>query len=254
MAWMSESPYWVHHFVLYGRTHLCVVLVFAAIVAVLATFRQINGIADVQPRRRIFDRTIGWVALCAALYVQAATLWPSRFDYRTALPLHICDIGMLVAPLALLLRLHSLRVITYFWGLGLSSISFIYPDLRFGVGDFQFWVFWLGHAVIVGCSLYDIFGRGFRPTWRDYVFIGWLSLAYVAIIFPIDALFHLNYGYVGQTYHGQRSPLDFLGPWPRRVPIMFALTMVVMLLLETPWLVSHKLGRNRPPEVAAPTP
>jgi uncharacterized membrane protein YwaF len=129
--------------------------------------------------------------------------------------------------------------------LGLSSISFIYPDLYFGPGDFQFWVFWTGHAVIVGCALYDIVGRGFRPIWRDWVFIAWFSLAYISVIFPIDAFFHLDYGYVGQTRKGQHSPVDFLGPWPLRVPLMFVLAMIVMLLLLVPWQIRRRVLSNR---------
>jgi hypothetical integral membrane protein (TIGR02206 family) len=237
---MTDSQSWPHHFKPYTPTHLCVVLAFAMFVAAIVAMRRCDEVADVQPRRRFLDRSIGWLALSAACFVQAAALWPWRFDYRTALPLHICDIGMFIAPGALLLRWRSLRAMTYFWGLGLSSLSFIYPDLSFGPADFQFWVFWAGHAAIIGPAIYDFSARGFRPHWRDWLFAVKVSIVYLAVIFPIDAIFHLNYGYVGESYKGQRSPVDALGPWPWRVPVMFLAAVLIMVLLVLPWMMGRK--------------
>lgn len=242
---MKENDSWLHHFHPYTATHLCVVLSFALLVTVMVSMRRCDDVATVPPRRRIMDKSLGWLGLAAALFVQATTLWPTRFDYRTALPLHICDIVMFVAPAALVWRWRRLRAIAYFWGLGLSSLSFVWPDLRFGPGDFQFWVFWAGHVTIVGTALYDITARGFRPNWHDWRFAVWSGLVYVAVMFPLDALLHVNYGYVGRTYQGQQSPFDLLGPWPWRVPMMFMMANVVMLLLFVPWLIARKAAANR---------
>jgi hypothetical integral membrane protein (TIGR02206 family) len=251
---MHDPNSWENRFRPYTLTHLCVVLAFAALVAVIVMTRRCDIVADDPPLRRRVDRVIGWIALAMACFVQAATLWPSRFDYRASLPLHICDIVMFVAPLALLLHWRSLRVIGYFWGLGLSSISFIYPDLWFGPAHFQFWVFWAGHAAIVGSALYDITGCGFRPKWHDYRFIAWFSLAYVAIIFPIDWAFHLNYGYIGKTFGGQRSPVDFLGTWPWRVPLMVLMALATMFALLLPWVIQRKIAAAKHESAADPAP
>ncbi|HEY1922754.1 MAG TPA: TIGR02206 family membrane protein [Tepidisphaeraceae bacterium] len=242
----------MHHFKPYTATHLFVVLSFVIFVLSMVATRRCDAVADVQPHRRLMDKIIGWVGLGAALFVQTAALWPSRFDYQTALPLHICDIVMFVAPLALLLRWRLFRSIAYFWGLGLSSLSFIYPDLQFGPGDFQFWVFWAGHATIVGTALYDITARGFRPNWRDWrLAVGW-SLIYVAIIFPIDAIFRLDYGYIGKGINGRQPLSSFLGPWPWRVGLMVVMGITVMFLLLLPWLIGRKVGEmqtaDKPPD------
>jgi hypothetical integral membrane protein (TIGR02206 family) len=228
---MTAPGFWVHHFRAFTWTHLCVVVAFGIFIAAIVGLRRHDNVADVPVRRRLIDRAFGWVALAMACGVQIATLWPSRFDYRTSLPLHICDIGMFVSPLALILRWRPLRVISYFWGLGLSSLSFIYPDLRFGPADFQFWVFWAGHAATVGPALYDVTGRNFRPTWKDWKLAALVSTIYLGIMFPLDARYHLNYGYLGPTLKGQTSPFDRLGPWPWRVVMMYAMAMGVMLVL-----------------------
>ena len=236
---MTDDPSWQHHFKPYSLTHLFVVLAFALLVAAIVAMRRSDEVAEVQPRRRWFDRSIGWLALATACFVQAATLWPSRFDYRTALPLHICDLGMFMAPGAMLLRWRGLRAMTYFWGLGLSSISFVYPDLYFGPANSQFWVFWAGHAAIIGPAIYDISARGFRPHWGDWLVAGSSPLLCGDHV-PDRRDVHLNYGYVGRSYEGQSFPVDSLGPWPWRVPLMFLAAMVVMLLLVIPWMVGRK--------------
>jgi hypothetical integral membrane protein (TIGR02206 family) len=236
------KPEWMHQFHPFTLTHLCVVVVFAVLAGTMIAMRRSEEVADSQPRRRLMDVSLGWIGLTAAALVQLAALWPSRFDYRTALPLHICDIVMFVAPAALILRWRKLRALAYFWGLGLSSLSFIWPDLRFGPADIQFYVFWAAHATIVGTALYDVTGRGLRPNWNDWRTSVWFGLGYVAVIFPIDAIFHLNYGYVGRSYKGQMTPFELLGPWPWRVPAMVLLAIAVMMMLLLPWV----LGRKKP--------
>lgn len=161
---MNGKQSWQHHFQPFSLTHLFVVLAFGLLVVAIVSLRRCDDVATVGPRRRLLDKTIGWIALAAACFVQIACLWPSRFEYDTALPLHICDLMMFIAPGALLLRWRSLRAMTYFWGLGLSSLSFIYPDLHFGPADIQFWVFWAGHAAIIGPAIYDISTEVSAPT------------------------------------------------------------------------------------------
>ena len=138
---MNANAGWPHNFHPYSIRHLCVVVTFGAMVSSMIAMRRNEVVADDPPKRRLMDKSLGWIGLSAAAFVQGTTLWPSRFCYQTALPLHICDTVVFVAPLALLLRWRKLRAIAYFWGLGLSSLSFIWPDLHFGPADFQFWVF-----------------------------------------------------------------------------------------------------------------
>ncbi|HSV14964.1 MAG TPA: TIGR02206 family membrane protein [Tepidisphaeraceae bacterium] len=239
---MRDSVSWVHHFEPYTATHACVVAAFVMLVAAMVAMRRRDDIATVPPNRRAMDYAIGYIGLAAAVFVQVVTLWPGRFDVWTSLPLHVCDICMFVAPLSLLLGWRPLRAIAYFWGLGLSSMSFIFPDLRFGPGDFQFWVFWTGHATIVGTALYDITARGYRPRFGDWWIAVKFGVFYAGTIFLVDALWHFNYGYVGQTYKNQRSPADFLGPWPWRVPLMVAMAFAAMFLLLAPWLLWRRHG------------
>ena len=100
-----------------------------------------------------------------------------------------------------------------------------------------------GPTLIVGVAIYVVAVRGFRPTFPDLrVAIG-AGLAYVALVFPVDLLLEVNYGYLGQALPNQPTILDWLGPWPWRVVAMMALGVGVMVLLYLPW---YRSGPRRP--------
>jgi hypothetical integral membrane protein (TIGR02206 family) len=175
------------------------------------------------------------VALLTWAWVQTFGLLPWRYEAAKALPLQVCDLMGFLAPAALVTNWRALRALLYFWGIGLSSQGFFQPDLREGPADPSFWAFWLGHVSVVGLAAYDVFARGYRPTWRDYGVACAAAAAYLAVILPVDLLFGFNYGYVGRGQPGQPSVVDFLGPWPGRVAIIAALAAAVMALLVLPW-------------------
>jgi len=235
---------WAQHFTLYGGTHLCVVSAFAALVVLVLAQGRCDGTSDESPRRNRIDKAIGWIVLAIACCVEIFTLWPTRFDYRTSLPLHPCNLAVFIAFGALLLRWPLLRAITHFWGLGLCTFAFIFPDLSVGPAHFQFWTFWAGHWAIVGSAIYDMSARGYRPSWRDWILVVRFSAIYLATIFSIDIIFHLNYAYIGQPYSWQHSPVEAIGPWPWRVPIMFLAAMSIMLLMVLPWDIGLRRNAN----------
>jgi hypothetical integral membrane protein (TIGR02206 family) len=127
--------------------------------------------------------------------------------------------------------------LAYFLGLALGSQAVFTPDLTTGPTTVSFWAFWLYHLFVVGAGIYVVAVQRFRPAWGDLRFALLFGLAYVAIVFTIDAIFDLNYGYMGRPMPSRPSLLDFLGPWPFRVVFMVLLASAVMTLLLLPWQV-----------------
>src|SRR3954463_15878433 len=146
------------------------------------------------PRRLLVERIVGWSSLLLFVAINHE-LWldTQRFLAKRSLPLHLCDLTLLLMPLVLALNCRPARVILYYFGLGLSTQGFITPDLHEGPAHWPFWSFWFLHFLVVGTSIYDVAARGFRPTWRDLRFAIMVSLGYVAILMPIDAIFGWNY-------------------------------------------------------------
>ena len=119
--------------------------------------------------------------------------------------------------------------------MALGSQAVITPDLAGGPSTISFWAFWLYHLFVVGAGIYVVVVQAFRPTWRDLRFALLFALCYVAVVFTIDAVFDLNYGYLGRPTPSRPTLLDVLGPWPLRVVFMVLLGAAAMTLLLIPW-------------------
>jgi hypothetical integral membrane protein (TIGR02206 family) len=109
------------------------------------------------------------------------------------------------------------------------------PDLQLGLLHPMFWLFWFDHATIVGTAIYIVVVHRFRPARRDYYWAVKAGLVYVSCIFPINAIWGFNYGYLGNSRPAQPSLIDWLGPWPWRVGSMVVLAGLGMFLLLVPW-------------------
>jgi len=179
----------------------------------------------------------GLSAAVWALWIsyQAYDFSQHGFDPRHTLPLQMCDFTAVFAALAFALQRRELQSMVYFWGLALGSQAVITPDLVGGPGSLAFWWFWLYHLFVVGAGVYVVAVHGFRPNWKDLRFAIAMGVVYVAAMFTIDAMFGLNYGYVGNFTPSRPTLLDVLGPWPLRVVFMALLGAGAMTVLWLPW-------------------
>jgi hypothetical integral membrane protein (TIGR02206 family) len=198
------------------------------------------------PRAVALDRCLAAAALAVYAVANAWPLLPRHFALGRSLPIHVCDLTTLCVPLALRGNWRPARALLYFWGLGLSTQGFITPDLQDGPARVGFWTFWLAHFSVVGGALYDVIGRDYRPDWRDYRIAVVASVIYVILVLPLDAELGVNYGYVGPSTPGLPTLVDALGPWPWRVPVMFAAGTAVMFFLTLPWELVRRHSTPRP--------
>jgi hypothetical integral membrane protein (TIGR02206 family) len=194
-----------------------------------------------------------WAVLALAYWFTYVIAWNwNGLDVAGGLPLHVCDVNGLIAPLALLMRNRWARATLYFWSFTLTLQAFIQPLLSTGPAHFPFWSFWIGHTLIMASAVYDIAIMGFRPDWRDVGRVLAVSAAYVAVVLPIDLALGVNYGFIGNPPPGIATPpiIDAMGPWPQRAIIVMALGVVGFVVLLLPWrLVGESGPRHRPEDV-----
>ncbi len=169
------------------------------------------------------------------------------FDWKPAhsWPLHICDLAGILGPIALLTRVRLLRTSLYFWAMGLAVWGVVTPTLWKGPDTLTFWLFWINHGGVMLFAIYDVAVRGYRPTLRDWGWACVVSLAYVAIIVPLNlANEGWNYGYLGNVPVGRKTPLDWLPAWPWRLLAIEVLGALMMLHAWLPWGVWGWLNRR----------
>jgi hypothetical integral membrane protein (TIGR02206 family) len=230
-------------FVPYSGLHALTLVVCALLIAA----PTLLGRALRPDAEAILRRLLAALAVC---YWLAYNIWWNwnGLDPRTGLPLHICDINGLIAPLALLTGWRWARATLYFWTAALTLQAFIQPALTAGPASLVFWAFWTAHTIIAACAVYDIGVLGFRPGWHDLGYALAVSAVYVALIVPLNLWLGSNYGYLGNPAAENEIPpfVRALGPWPQRAIILVVLAAFGFVVVLLPWRIAARrstLGR-----------
>jgi len=227
-SWSVFVPYTLLHAV---TVAVCVVLVVAF---VMLMRRHRDTAAEIVQRRALAAFALGaWVV---------SYVWLNWNGINPAtLPLQVCGLLGLVAPLALLTGNRWLRATLYFSAFTLTIQAFIQPILVLGPVTLEFWRFWLLHSLILCCAVYDLIVLRFRPGWSDVARACVMSAVYVALIVPVNLMIGTNYGFVGNPPDQAQPPvIALLGPWPERIVVLMALVFFGYLLAMLPWVVARR--------------
>lgn len=180
---------------------------------------------------------------CIMMQTLATLYWlhPLRFDPVDKLPLHLCDLTLWLAGVALVMpRARLLRSVVFFWGVALSTQAFATPILSGGPLDLSYWFYWAGHGLILAAAVYPLVANGYRPTGRDLLAVTAVGVVVTIAAFVLNVATGWNYFYVGNVELGVATLLDVLGPWPWRVLVMFGVAHAMMAVV---WAVSVPIGR-----------
>lgn len=230
------------HFTMGSSLHAVTIVVCAVIIFVVIRL-------GLRAKRRGHARTVTrWVAGLGLFFWLVQQVVAFGFDWKPAhsWPLHICDLAGVLGPIALLTRWRLLRTTVYFWAMGLAVWGVITPTLWKGPDTLTFWLFWINHGGVILFALYDVAIRGYRPTLGDWGLACVVSLAYVAVVVPLNlANPGWNYGYLGDVTVGSKTPLDVLPAWPWRLLAIEVLGALMMLHAWLPWGVIGWLNKRR---------
>lgn len=218
----------------YGTSHLVVLAVFVIGAALLVW----AGRRQTEHQTKLLSRALAVLLLAAFVVALAYKL--VRPELATSVPLQLCDVAELVAAYALWSQRHWAFVLTYYWGLVLSSQALLTPDIgtpQEGAPDFPhhlFVTFFVLHVLVVWSAIYLTWGRRSRLRWRDWRFAIVVTLAWFAVTFTFNTIFGTNYGYLNGK-PPTASVLDALGPWPLYLFVEVAIVIAVWALMTWPW-------------------
>ena len=240
----------LHTFHAFTASHAAVLVVFAFVTAVACTLGvRRRGTATLARLER------GAGACMLALWVVSTLYWlvPQNYTIQEALPIHMCDLTGLIAPLVLITHKRALRTLLYFWGLGLSSQAMITPVLEHGPAYLPFWLFWLTHASIIGTAIYDLVAHRYRPTFRDCLFAIGMCAIWLAVVLVVDLSLDVNYGYVGKITPDRPTVIDHLGPWPIRVYKLAVAVLGLFVTMWVPWGIANRRATRRTDSARTPS-
>lgn len=245
---LPESWSWLADFRPYSLQHAISSIAFILIGVALVRYGLMLRRRDPRLESRL---RLGWGWFILAVQAIETTWWllPAHFTPAKSFPLALCDLAAWTTGIYFVTRARPLRALVYYWGLCLSSQAFATPILHEGEGiaTVRFWFFYIVHMNIVFGAIYDLVVGGYRPTWSDFWRAIVITMAYLALVLPINIGLDVNYGFVGAS---DRQPgiVAMLPQWPWRVYGVMAGGFIAFVLATLPWMIA---GRLRTPGAVA---
>jgi hypothetical integral membrane protein (TIGR02206 family) len=151
------------------------------------------------------------------------------------LPLHICDMGTVLAAAALWTRRRVLVELLWFWAIAGTLLALLTPDIPQAFPGILWFQYYLAHGCIVAAALFLVIGLRIEPGRTAAIRAAALTLAYTAVVGALDVVTGGNYLFLRQP---PLSPtlLNLMGPWPEYLFGATALGLVLFALLQAPFL------------------
>jgi hypothetical integral membrane protein (TIGR02206 family) len=230
-------------FALFGTAHVAALAVCVASSVGLAWWgRRLRA----RPGQMVASRVLALSILLTQAPLQMESMMPGTWDLRTALPLHVCDVAWMVAVYALWTHRLWAFGLVYYWGLTLTFLAMVTPELRMGFPHFYFLMFYSAHGVVVVSAAYLAWGVGLRPNWRLYRTTLSVTAAYAAVIYLFNRAAGTNYMFLNGKPENP-TILDHLGPYPVYVLVEVALAFLVWAAMTWPWCRRNEPALPEPP-------
>ncbi len=216
----------------FGLEHLATVALLATTAILLSWFLRRSG--PQSPRAK--GVRIGMAALLAfGLGYALVDALPLRgLDWLDILPLHFCDLAVLLAVIALLTRQQTVTELLYFWGLSGTVIAMLTPDVDRGFPDSRCLSFFALHGGVALSAALVVFGLGVRPRPGAHIRAFWFTNAYAVVAALINAGAGTNFLYL-RAKPSQPSILDAMGPWPWYILAADVLAFLIFWALMIPF-------------------
>ena len=173
-------------------------------------------------RRRI-ELALAGLGAVLLVAVKLDDGWRSGSFVAAALPIQVCDVSSIACIVALVGGPRLASAIALYFGLALSSLALVFPDLGGGPASVEYWLFWSRHGVILASALYLLAVRRFVPTWRDYAHWCAFGAVYVALVSSVNAALGTNYAFIADRTPQYTRAVDAFGAWPGRAVVMLGL-------------------------------
>lgn len=174
-------------------------------------------------------------------------IWSFSSGYwsiKYALPLHICDVSVILSVIMLTSKNYFTYEITYFWGLAGSVQAMITPDIApYNFPHYIFFNFFILHGSVVTSVLYMTVIEHYRPrfvsVWKTLAFTN----AYAGVVAVVNVIVDSNYLFL---CHKPYSPsiIDYMGPWPWYLLSLEVVAVASFLLCYLPFAAKDVLGSS----------
>ena len=141
------------------------------------------------------------------------------------LPLHMCNLTLIIAILTMLTKSQKLFQLTYFWCLG-ALFAVITPDIKYSFPHPLTLSFYITHFYLLFAAIYGILFFNFKPTFKGWINSFITLNIFAFIIFFINKKLGTNYLYINKIPDFS-SPLDYFGQWPYYIIVVEIIYLIL---------------------------
>ena len=219
-------------FVLFGWHHLAAILTAILLGSVCIGWAKYRA---TQQQQQTLAKVMGLYLSGVVIVWTLIRIGLGKFDPTGDLPLALCNIMALFAPVLMFSRRYRVYEVAYFWVMVGTVQAIITPDLDDVFPHHTYIKYWTVHLGLVVCILYMTIVFELRPqiqsVFRAFI---WLQ-AYIVLAFVANALLGANYGYL--NYKPQVASLvDYLGSWPWYILVSELIALPFFLLAYLPFV------------------
>jgi hypothetical integral membrane protein (TIGR02206 family) len=223
-------------FILYGLQHITIIILIICLSIGLPIFTKRSFS---QYQQLLTSRIIAIIISCWVILYDLILLNLGKFNYKTDLPLDICNLMGLLIPFLMWYPSKQLFPYLYFYIMAGTTQAVFVPYLFDGFPNFVFIKFWVVHGGLIVYILYVAVVWKFKLTlkdiWRSFL----LLQLYGLLIYLINKQIGANYIFLVQK-PPTNSIFDYFGPWPIYILVAEAIMLFLMFMVYLPYWKTNK--------------
>jgi hypothetical integral membrane protein (TIGR02206 family) len=223
-------------FILYGLQHITIIILIICLSIGLPIFTKRSFS---QYQQLLTSRIIAIIISCWVILYDLILLNLGKFNYKTDLPLDICNLMGLLIPFLMWSPSKQLFPYLYFYIMAGTTQAVFVPYLFDGFPNFVFIKFWVVHGGLIVYILYVAVVWKFKLTlkdiWRSFL----LLQLYGLLIYLTNKQIGANYIFLVQK-PPTNSIFDYFGPWPIYILVAEAIMLFLMFMVYLPYWKTNK--------------
>ncbi len=219
-------------FELFSREHFIYLLSYS-IITIIFIGISLN-IKDKNRFARNSALCIGILKIIELIYRLTVLNEPLRF----LLPLHLCNLTLITAIIAMISGNKLFLNLTYFWSAG-TIFALLTPEVKINFPHLLNISFFSTHFYLIFSAVYCIKAFNFKPDLKNLMkAFKYLNFAFI-IIFFINFELGTNYMFVNHKPMF-KSPIDYMGPWPYYIIWLEIITLICFIIMYLPFYLNKK--------------
>ena len=194
-----------------------------------------------ESQKTILGTVLALVPFVCVIGRMTYLLMIGSFDPSLDLPFFMCRFMALILPFVFYTRNRFMLGILYFWVLAGTINAIITPDLLFNFGHWEYNLYWVYHLMLIVTIIYGVFVYKFEIKWRDYWNAVLGTIVFTVFSMGVNFLLKANYNYLSEKPE-VASILDYMGPWPWYIAVVYFLMFLLFLLAFLPYLLKKRVS------------